>query len=139
MVGYARWRGSVALNLGGIERRVVDSEGPMPEGKAHQVWIEQCEAAQTIRARFGLKAAFDYLVGERLLNFAETAINHANFAQELPRFVSEVRRMFKPEEIEAELAGNEQVHNNKPLTILMRRILFGGARLQPRSASAGSI
>ena len=33
----------------------------MPQGKFHQVWIEQCEAAQTIRARFGLKAAFDYL------------------------------------------------------------------------------
>jgi hypothetical protein len=45
----------------------------MPQGKAHQVWIEQCEAAQTIRTRFGLKAAFDYLVGEKLLNFAGTA------------------------------------------------------------------
>lgn len=28
--------------------------------KAHNIWIEQCEAAQTIKARFGLTAAFDY-------------------------------------------------------------------------------
>jgi hypothetical protein len=85
----------------------------MPQGKAHQVWIEQCEATKTIRARFGLKAAFEYLVGEKLLNFAETAVNHANFAQELPRFVSEVRRMFTPEEIEAQLPGIERVQNDK--------------------------
>jgi hypothetical protein len=32
----------------------------MNEGKAHQVWTEQCEAAETIKERFGLKAAFDY-------------------------------------------------------------------------------
>ena len=47
----------------------------MPQSKAHQVWIDQCEAAQTIRARLGLKAAFEYLVGEKLLNFAEAAAN----------------------------------------------------------------
>jgi len=27
--------------------------------KAHHIWIEQCEAAQTIKLRFGLTAAFD--------------------------------------------------------------------------------
>ena len=83
----------------------------MPQGKFHQVWIEQCEAAQTIRARFGLKAAFDYLVGEKLLNFAEAAANHGDFARELPRFVSEVRRMFTPEEIAAQLAHIERSQN----------------------------
>ena len=31
--------------------------------KAHDIWIEQCEATQTIEARFGLMAAFDYVVG----------------------------------------------------------------------------
>ena len=85
----------------------------MPQGKFHQVWIEQCEAAQTIRTRFGVKAAFDYLVGEKLLNFAEAAANHADFARELPRFVSEVRRMFTPEEVEAQLAAIEQTQNDK--------------------------
>ena len=41
--------------------------------KAHNIWIEQCEAARTIRARFGLQAAFDYAVGEKLMNFASAA------------------------------------------------------------------
>ncbi len=44
--------------------------------KAHKIWIEQCEAAQTIKARFGLTAAFDYLVGEKLMSFASTASRH---------------------------------------------------------------
>jgi hypothetical protein len=74
----------------------------MNSSKAHKTWIEQCEATQTIRARFGLKAAFDYLVGEKLINFAEAASRHRDFAQ-VPRFISEVRRMFTPEEIGARL------------------------------------
>jgi len=39
----------------------------MNAGKPHQIWIEQCEAAQTIRERYGLEAAFDYAVGEKLM------------------------------------------------------------------------
>ena len=30
----------------------------------HKVWQEQCEATRTIRERFGVKSALDYLVGE---------------------------------------------------------------------------
>jgi len=83
--------------------------------KAHNIWIEQCKAAQTIRARFGLKAAFDYLVGEKLLNFAEAASRHPDFARELPRFVSEVRRMFTPDEIGAHLARIERAQNENEI------------------------
>ena len=36
----------------------------------HQVWVEQCAAAETIKLWNGLKAAFDYAVAEKLLNFA---------------------------------------------------------------------
>jgi hypothetical protein len=36
----------------------------------HEIWIEQCDAAQDIKLRYGLKAAFDYVVAEKLLNFA---------------------------------------------------------------------
>jgi hypothetical protein len=67
--------------------------------EAHKIWIAQCEAAETVRTRFGLKAAFNYIVGEKLINFVEAASNNRAFAQELPRFISEVRRMFTPEEI----------------------------------------
>jgi len=85
----------------------------MNSSKAHKIWIEQCEATQTIRARFGLNAAFDYIVGEKLINFADAAFRHRDFAQELPRFISEVRRMFTPEEIAAQLTRIERNRNQK--------------------------
>src|ERR1700752_1738204 len=86
--------------------------------KAHNIWIEQCEAAQTIKARFGLTAAFDYLVGEKLMSFASAASRHPDFARELPRFVSEVRRMFTPDEISAQLAQIERSQNEGNVDVL---------------------
>jgi hypothetical protein len=86
--------------------------------KAHNIWIDQCEAAQTIKARFGLTAAFDYLVGEKLMSFASAASRHPDFARELPRFVSEVRRMFTPDEIGAQMAQIERSHNEKNADVL---------------------
>jgi hypothetical protein len=86
--------------------------------KAHNIWIEQCEAAQTIKARFGLTAAFDYLVGEKLMSFASAASRHPDFARELPRFVSEVRRMFTPDEIGAQLAHIERSQNERNVDVL---------------------
>ena len=41
------------------------------------------------------------------MNFTEAASEHRAFAQELPRFVSEVRRMFTAEEIATQLARIE--------------------------------
>jgi hypothetical protein len=86
--------------------------------KAHNIWIDQCEAAQTIKAQFGLTAAFDYLVGEKLMSFASAASRHPDFARELPRFVSEVRRMFTPDEIGAQMAQIERSHNEKNADVL---------------------
>jgi DNA-binding SARP family transcriptional activator len=86
--------------------------------KAHHIWIQQCEAAQTIKARFGLTAAFDYLVGEKLINFASAASTHPEFARELPRFVSEVRRMFTPDEIAAHLAQIERAQAEKDVEVV---------------------
>ena len=76
----------------------------MYAGKPHHIWIEQCEAARTIRERYELEAAFDYAVGEKLMNFASAAHDHPAFARELPRFVSEVRRMYSADEIRTQLA-----------------------------------
>ena len=86
--------------------------------KAHKIWIEQCEAAQTIKARFGLTAAFDYVVGEKLMNYASAASRHPDFARELPRFVSEVRRMFTPDEIGGHLAQIERAPNENDIDVL---------------------
>jgi len=83
----------------------------MDTRKAHHVWMEQCEAAHTIKSRFGVTNAFDYLVGEKLMTFANAAVDHPEFARELPRFVSEVRRMFTADEIAVHLARLERVQN----------------------------
>ena len=73
----------------------------------HEVWREQCEVAETIRHQYGIASAFDYVVGEKLLTFAAAAEGHPEFARALPRFVSELRRMFTPEEIGEHLARIE--------------------------------
>jgi hypothetical protein len=81
--------------------------------KFQEIWIEQCEAARDIKLRYGLKAAFDYLVTEKLLSFADAATDHPEFARELPRFVSEVRQMFTPEEIRSHIARVEREQREK--------------------------
>ena len=81
--------------------------------KMHEIWIEQCDAAQGIKLRYGLKAAFDYLVAEKLLNFASAAYQHPEFARELPRFVSQVRLMFTPQEMRTHIARVEREQHEK--------------------------
>ena len=61
----------------------------------------------------GSKAAFDYLVAEKLLNFASAAAEHPEFARELPRFVSQVRLMFTPQEIRTHIARVERELHDK--------------------------
>jgi hypothetical protein len=73
--------------------------------KCHQVWREQCQATRRIRRRFGLKNALDYLVSEKLLNFAEAAEQYPEFAAELPRFQAAVWEVFHPYEVAGYLAS----------------------------------
>ena len=77
------------------------------ERRWHDIWIEQCAAAETIRLQHGIGSAFDYVVGGKLLTIAEAAEEHHEFARALPQFVSELRRMFTPAEIEEHLARVE--------------------------------
>ncbi len=76
----------------------------MGMSRARTVWASQCDVTPSIRERFGREAALDYLVSEKLLNFAEAAASHPEFAHELPMFVAEVRRMFTLEELREHLA-----------------------------------
>jgi flagellar biosynthesis regulator FlbT len=75
----------------------------MDSVKFHEIWVEQCEAADEIKRRYGTKAAFDYLVAEKLLNFADAATTHPAFARELPLFVARVRSLFTVEEMRRHL------------------------------------
>ena len=85
--------------------------------KIHQIWIEQYDAAQDIKLRYGLKAAFDYLVAEKLLNFASAAAEHPEFSRELPRFVSQVRLMFTPLEMKAHIGRIERELRDKKIAL----------------------
>ena len=79
----------------------------MSNREFHKVWTEQCEAAGDIRRRHGPKAAFDYVVAEKLVMFAEAAARRPEFARELPRFVARVRSLFTPEELQTHIARME--------------------------------
>ena len=68
-----------------------------------KIWVEQCAATEDIRERFGLESALDYLIGEKLFSFVEAAEQDPLFAQELPAFVAEIRRLFTAVEIRAYL------------------------------------
>jgi hypothetical protein len=74
-------------------------EGTMAEIKFQDCWKEQCAAARSIRAQYGILSSLDYLIGEKLMTYAETAVTRPEFARELPRFVAEIRDIFSGEEI----------------------------------------
>ncbi len=87
----------------------------------HKVWIEQCRATRAIRRRFGVKSALDYLIAEKLMNFAVDADRWPEFAEELPRFQAAVWRIFNPYEI-AGYAMSLKPRERKKL----RRLLYLG-------------
>ena len=84
----------------------------------HEIWMQQCEAAETIKVRHGAESAFDYVVGEKLLTFAQAASEHPEFAQALPRFVSRVRGMFTAQEMESQLARIEGIRRENELAAM---------------------
>lgn len=70
-----------------------------------KIWVDQCRATKGIKRRFGAKSALDYLIREKLLNFAEAAEQRPEFARELPRFLAEVWRIFNQYEIAGYVAS----------------------------------
>jgi hypothetical protein len=70
----------------------------MSKVQFERIWIEQCQAARRVKEHFGLADALDYLIGEKLLTFAEVAEQRAEFMQELPDFLQEIRNVFSLEE-----------------------------------------
>ena len=71
--------------------------------------MEQCEAAETIKLKYSVESAFDYVGGEKLLNFAEAAeAEDPQFAEALRQFVSRVRDMFTPQEMNGHRARTER-------------------------------
>jgi hypothetical protein len=85
----------------------------------HEIWREQCEVTPTIRERFGVKSALDYLVGEKLLNFAKAADQDPDFAAELPYFQAAVGEIFNPYELRGYVASVKPSVRRKALQKLL--------------------
>jgi hypothetical protein len=91
--------------------------------------LKQC-AAQPIRQHFGLGNALEYLAGEKLLRFVEAAEDNPLFAQELPSFVAEIKRVFSVAEV-----GNYavKIERTKRLSVPSVR-LFAQSHRYPRES-----
>ncbi|PYR33397.1 MAG: hypothetical protein DMF89_18770 [Acidobacteria bacterium] len=72
-----------------------------------KVWIQQCRATRIIRRRFGAKSALDYLIGEKLMVFADAAKHDPEFAHELPKFLSAAWQVFNQFEIAGYIASRK--------------------------------
>jgi hypothetical protein len=56
---------------------------------------ECCDAARGIAAEFGTQNALEYLVGEKFLQYLESAENLPDFRAELPAFVAKINSIFE--------------------------------------------
>jgi hypothetical protein len=74
----------------------------------HKIWVEQCDATDGIKERFGLQNALAYLIGEKLFGFVQAAETRPEFAAELPDFLKEIRRIFTPLQISGYLGYLER-------------------------------
>ncbi len=91
----------------------------MIDRRWHKIFMEQCEAAEHIKLRYGTGSAFDYVVGEKLLDFADAAEGNPELAQELPHFVSRVRSMFTPQEMREHLSRIEGLRRKNELSLML--------------------
>lgn len=73
------------------------------------IWSEQCEAARDIRETWGAKKAVGYLIGEKLLNHIRAADSRPEWAEKLPRFVAEIKRIFTADELRTYFATTTRV------------------------------
>jgi hypothetical protein len=84
-----------------------------------KIWVDQCRATKGIKRRFGAQSALDYLIGEKLVMFAEAAESRPEFAKELPRFLAAIWQMFNPYELAGYFASQKPAARKQ-----LRRLLF---------------
>jgi hypothetical protein len=76
-------------------------------------------ATKAIKRRFGAKTALDYLIGEKLISFADAARDHPAFARELPKFLAAVWHTFNEYEIAGHIASRTPASRSR-----LRRLLY---------------
>jgi hypothetical protein len=97
--------------------------------KFEKIWVKQCRATRRIKKQFGVKSALDYLLGEKLLMFAQAAENRSEFAAELPRFQAEVWNVFNPYELAGYLTTLKPTKRKK----LQKLVYVNGSSKSRRS------
>lgn len=99
-----------------------------------KIWVEQCRATRAIKRRFGAKSALDYLIGEKLLAFADAAREHPSFAKELPRFLAGIWQVFNEYEIASYVASRRPLARK-----LLRQLLICVDRAGERLLQIGQL
>jgi hypothetical protein len=103
----------------------LDDCGPPVSGtivsgvRFEKIWAEQCRATRRIKRSFGAKSALDYLIGEKLITFADAAEDHPEYARELPRFLAAVWRVFNEYEIAGYVATRRPTARRR-----LRKLLY---------------
>ena len=93
--------------------------GYIPRMRFERVWVEQCRATKAIKRRFGATSALDYLIGEKLISFADTFRDHPAFARELPKVLAAVWHTFNEYEIAGYVATQKPASRSR-----LRQLLF---------------
>jgi hypothetical protein len=96
--------------------------GYIPRMRFEKVWVDQCRATKAIKRRFGAKSALDYLIGEKLIAFADAACAHPAFARELPKFLAAIWHTFNEYEIAGYASGRHRSRTPRPFQRELRKL-----------------
>lgn len=92
--------------------------------KPQKIWIEQCDATGTILRNFGVLPALHYLVGEKFLDFIETAESDSDFETEIPGFASKVKAVFGQSQLDEYLVPSGHASRDEMLVERAREWLL---------------
>jgi hypothetical protein len=101
--------------------------------------VQQCKATSGTKRRFGVKSALDYLIREKLLNFADAAEERPEFARELPRFLAEVWKTVNQYEIAGYVASMKPNQRKKLRSLLYVRCPARGQAIVATSMKSPAI
>lgn len=73
------------------------------------IWIDQCDAARDIRDAWGTTKALGYLIGEKFLNYLEASDSSSDWAEKIPLFTEEIKRIFTVDELHTYFATTRRV------------------------------
>lgn len=102
-----------------------------------KIWVQQCKATKGIKRRFGVENALDYLIHEKLLNFADAAEERPEFARELPRFLALVWQILthtNPPAVRKSSRSNRQSASPRLETAEDPEVTYEGGRLNSIAA-----